>query len=148
KRAGCRPAGPHYTDSRLPAVLAGPIAPLLARHAAVTANARVTASHLARGGEMHHLLFYYLTPDYLDRRPEFRGAHLELAKAAVERGERVLGGALTGPAGMAVLLFHGSPPAADELIAASVPYVRNGLVERWEVRNWTTVVGAGAAHPV
>ncbi len=97
---------------------------------------------------MHHLLFYYLTPDYLDRRPEFRGAHLELAKAAVERRELVLAGALADPADMAVLLFQGDSPAVAERFAESDPYVRNGLVERWEVRNWTTVVGAGAAHPV
>lgn len=28
------------------------------------------------------------------------------------------------------------------------PYVRNGLVKTWRVREWTTVVGEGAATPV
>ncbi len=28
------------------------------------------------------------------------------------------------------------------------PYVLNGLVTRWWVREWTTVVGKDAAHPV
>src|SRR5690606_42114173 len=103
---------------------------------------------LARGGATHHRLFSSLTPDYLDRRPEFRGAHRALAKAAVERGELVLAGALADPADMAVLLFQGDSPAVAERFAESDPYVRNGLVERWEVRAWTTVVGSGLAHPV
>ena len=97
---------------------------------------------------MHYLLFYYLTPDYLDRRPEFRGAHLELAKAAVERAELVLAAAPAYPAATAVAVLQGDSPAVAERFAAADPYVRNGLVERWEVRAWTTVVGSGLAHPV
>ncbi len=95
----------------------------------------------------HYLLLYHLVDDYLQRRPEFRGAHLALAKEAVARGEIVLAGALSDPPDMAVLLFRGDSPAAAQAFAHADPYVRNGLVERWEVREWTTVVGEGAAHP-
>jgi uncharacterized protein YciI len=97
---------------------------------------------------MHYLLFYDLAPDYLERRGQFRAAHLAQAAAAVERGELVLGGALANPADRAVLLFQGASPAGAEAFAAADPYVRNGLVQRWSVREWTTVVGAGAAAPV
>lgn len=97
---------------------------------------------------MHFLLFYYLTDDYLERRPMFRAEHLGLAKEAVARGELVLAGALAEPADMAVLLFRGDSPAVAERFAEADPYVKNGLVKRWEVRRWTTVVGEGAAHPV
>jgi uncharacterized protein YciI len=97
---------------------------------------------------MHYLLFYDLAPDYLERRGQFRAAHLAQAAAAVERGELVLGGALANPADRAVLLFQGASPAGAEAFAATDPYVRNGLVQRWSVREWTTVVGAGAAAPV
>ena len=38
--------------------------------------------------------------------------------------------------------------AAAEDFAKNDPYVTNGLVERWEVRKWNTVVGANAATPV
>ena len=32
--------------------------------------------------------------------------------------------------------------------AQADPYVRNGLILRWRVRPWTTVIGEGAATPV
>jgi uncharacterized protein YciI len=97
---------------------------------------------------MHYLLFYELAPDYLERRGEFRGEHLALAWQAHERGALVLAGALADPADRAVLMFQGDSPAVAEQFAAADPYVRNGLVARWSVRPWTTVVGEGAATPV
>ena len=97
---------------------------------------------------MHYLLMYDVTPDYPVRRAEHRDAHLALAWAAHARGELLLGGALADPADGAVLLFTGDSPAVAESFAAADPYVRNGLVSRWRVRPWTTVVGDGAATPV
>ena len=91
---------------------------------------------------------YDLVDDYVTRRAPLRAAHLAQARAAVERGELVLGGALTEPADMAVLLFRGDSPAAAEAFAAADPYVLNGLVTRWRVRQWTTVVGPDAATPI
>lgn len=96
----------------------------------------------------HYLLIYHLENDYLERRSLFREAHLAKAKDAVERGELVLAGALADPADTAILFFKGETPAAAERFAADDPYVHNGLVERWEVRPWTTVVGKDAAQPV
>ena len=95
----------------------------------------------------HFLLTYTLAPDYLERRPEFRAAHLALARAAVERGELVLGGPLDPPE-EAVLLFAGEDARVAEAFAADDPYVTNGLVTAWRVRAWTTVVGEGASTPV
>ena len=97
---------------------------------------------------MHYLLIYELCSDYLERRGAFRDAHLARAWAAVERGEIVLAGALDSPVDRAMLLFHGDSPAVAEEFAKNDPYVTNGLVERWEVRKWNTVVGANAATPV
>ena len=93
---------------------------------------------------MHYLLFYDVVPDYVERRAAYRAEHLALARAAHARGELVLGGALAEPADGAVLLFRGDSPAAAEAFAAVDPYVRNGLVTRWRVRAWATVVGDGA----
>jgi len=90
---------------------------------------------------MHYLLFYDVVPDYVERRTEFRSLHLRHARAAHERGELVLGGALADPVDGAVLLFRGSSPAVAEEFAKADPYVRNGLVASWRVREWTTVVG-------
>lgn len=95
----------------------------------------------------HFLLTYTLAPDYLERRPEFRGAHLAMAKAAVERGELLLGGPLDPP-DEAVLLFAGEDAGVAEAFAASDPYVVNGIVSAWRVHAWTTVVGEGASSPV
>lgn len=93
---------------------------------------------------MHYLLFYEAGADYAERRKPFRAAHLQHARDAVLRGELVLGGAYANPADGAVLLFRGDSAAAAERFATSDPYVVNGVVKRWHIREWTTVVGEGA----
>lgn len=96
---------------------------------------------------MHYLLFYEAGEDYVARRAEFRNAHLTLAWKASERGELILGGALAYPVDGAVLLFKGDSPAVAEEFAKADPYVINGIVKRWYVREWTTVAGDGCARP-
>jgi len=96
----------------------------------------------------HFLLFYDYVADVLERRPQFRGAHLKHAWAAVERGEIVVAGALADPIDGAVLMFKGEDKSVAEHFARADPYVTGGLVERWHVREWTTVVGDLAATPV
>jgi len=76
-----------------------------------------------------------------ERRTVFREAHLEHARHAANRGELALGGALAEPADTALILFRGNSPDAAKAFAEKDPYVRNGLVERWEVRPWNVVVG-------
>ena len=97
---------------------------------------------------MHYLLFYDVVADYVERRAALRDAHLALARRAVERGELLLGGALADPVDGAVLLFQGSSPEVAAKFAKADPYVVNGLVTSWRVREWTTVVGPYAANPV
>jgi uncharacterized protein YciI len=94
---------------------------------------------------MHFLLIYDLAPDYLERRATYRAEHLKLAWEA--KGV-LLGGALGEPADRALLLFEGDSAEEAKRFANADPYVRNGLVKRWEVRPWTTVVGKYAATPV
>jgi uncharacterized protein YciI len=96
----------------------------------------------------HYLLFYDVVPDYVERRTAYRAEHLALARAAHARDELVLAGALADPIDGAVLLFRGESPAVAEAFAAADPYVRHGLVTRWRVRAWTTVVGDRPAVPV
>ncbi len=97
---------------------------------------------------MHYLLMYDVVPDYAERRLPLRAAHLVHAWAAVDRGELLLGGALAEPIDGAVLLFDCDSPAPVEAFVAADPYVLNGLVTRWRVRKWTTVVGEGATTPI
>jgi|SRR5437868_14782292 len=97
---------------------------------------------------MHYLLFYDFTPDYLQRRGEFRAEHLRGAWESNQRGELILGGALAEPADGSVMLFKCDSPAIPEQFAAADPYVKNGLVKSWRVRLWTTVIGEQASTPV
>lgn len=97
---------------------------------------------------MHYLLFYDVVSDYVKRREEYRAEHLRLAWAAYDRGELILGGALADPVDGAVLFFQGDSPDVVERFVEADPYVRHGLVTRWRVRPWSTVVGKGAASPV
>lgn len=94
---------------------------------------------------MHYLLFYDVVDGYAEKRLPFRHLHLAHANAAVARDELILGGALANPLDGAVLLFKGESPAVAEDFATADPYVLNGLVTRWWVREWTTVVGKDAA---
>ena len=93
---------------------------------------------------MQYLLMYDVVDDYVQRRAPLRSAHLTLARESVARGELVLGGALASPADSVMLLFKADSPKAAEAFATADPYVRNGLVKDWRVREWTTVVGADA----
>lgn len=97
---------------------------------------------------MHFLLFYTYVPDILEKRPQFRGAHLGHARASMARGEFKLGGAFADPVDGAVLLFEASSKAVIEQFAKDDPYVTGGLVTKWIVREWTTVLGENAAHPL
>ncbi len=97
---------------------------------------------------MHFLLFYEAGEDYVSRRAQFRDAHLEKAWNASQRGELVLGGAFANPTDGAVLLFKGDSPEVARKFAEVDPYVTSGVVKRWYVREWTTVVGDAAANPI
>jgi uncharacterized protein YciI len=91
---------------------------------------------------MHYfVLFYHVVEDFVSRRSPFREEHLRLARAAHQRGELVLAGALADPADGALLVFRVPERAAVEAFARNDPYVIQGLVTRWEVRPWTVVIG-------
>jgi hypothetical protein len=96
----------------------------------------------------HFLLFYDYVPDVLERRAPLRAAHLALARAALARGELVLGGALAEPVDGAVLLFDCESASVVEEFVRNDPYVQGGLVTRWRIRPWTTVVGEAAKTKV
>ena len=94
---------------------------------------------------MHYILFYEVEGGYVEGRGKFRAEHLDLARQAHQRGDLVLAGALADPVDAAVLVFR-SREAAEAFPHAD-PYVRNGLVKSWRVRQWSTVIGDGASLP-
>ncbi len=91
---------------------------------------------------MYLALQYDLVDDYLERRPEFRDEHLGLARAAHERGDLALAGALADPSDQALLVWSTEDRAVVEAFTEADPYVRNGLVRAWRIREWNVVIGA------
>ncbi|WP_269520910.1 YciI-like protein [Alteromonas sp. BMJM2] len=94
---------------------------------------------------MFFLLTYTVIPGYLEARQQYRQQHIQLANEAAQRGELCLGGALSDPTDSAVLLFKGGSDEVAKQFAKSDPYVVNGLVTNWTVRQWNIVIGAGVA---
>ena len=52
--------------------------------------------------------------------------------------------ALPDPPLGSVLSFVGDGPEVAERFAQDDPYVKNGVVTRWNVRRWVVVIGEGA----
>jgi hypothetical protein len=86
------------------------------------------------------VLEYALADDYLERRAALREEHLALARAAHERGELLLAGALPDPYDRALLVWT-APREVVERFVARDPYVTQGLVTGWTIRPWNVVVG-------
>ena len=91
---------------------------------------------------MYFLLFYDYVENIIERRTPYREAHLALVRGYVDRGELVLGGAFANPADGAVLAFKVDERATIEQFVERDPYVVNGLVTAWRIREWTVVVGS------
>ena len=89
---------------------------------------------------MHLVLEYTLADDYLRRRAALREEHLALLRAAHERGELLMAGALPDPHDRALLVWT-APREVVEGFAESDPYVVQGLVTGWTIRPWAVVVG-------
>jgi uncharacterized protein YciI len=96
---------------------------------------------------VYFILFYEADEHYAERRAPFRPAHLDLARAAYARGELVQAGALANPVDGSVLVFRGETADVAESFAKADPFVTEGIVKRWYVRQWTTVVGPDATVP-
>lgn len=112
--------------------------------------ARAVAAVIPRAAlaaNLHFVLTYEVGADFIARRAQFRDEHLALAWKAAGAGELLLAGALEEGAGQAMLLFRGTREAAMRFAQAD-PYVKNGLVARWSVRQWHTVAGDAAAMPM
>ena len=89
----------------------------------------------------YYALVYEVVSDYLTRRVAFREQHLKYAEEAHTRGELLLGGAFAEPADRALLVFRAKDKSVVESFARNDPYVKNGLVVKWEVRPWMVVIG-------
>ena len=89
----------------------------------------------------YYALIYHLLDDYLTRRGQFREEHLKLAKELNERGEMILAGAFSDPPDKALLIFRVTDKSVIEEFVKKDPYVKNGMIAKWEIRPWTVVIG-------
>lgn len=90
---------------------------------------------------MYYLLFYKTIENYTERRSPYRADHLEYAQAFQKDGRLIMAGALADPADGALLIFKGDTPEVARQFALNDPYVKNGLITGWEVREWTVMIG-------
>ena len=92
---------------------------------------------------MHYILFYDLVENALEARAPYRDDHLALASDAFERGFLTMAGALTDPADTSILIFRADSKAEVEEFARNDPYVNNGVVTKWSVREWAVAIPKG-----
>ena len=93
----------------------------------------------------YFVLTYDVVDDFVNKRTPFRPAHLGEVRAAHERGELVMAGALGEPA-EAMLVFRVNDKSIVENFVTNDPYVKSGLVKAHRVRPWTVVVGQDPAE--
>jgi len=92
----------------------------------------------------YYVLTYQVVENFAARRTMYRDNHLRLVRDAHAKGQLLLAGAVGDPPDEALLVFHSPDRSAAETFAKNDPYVREGLVRRWEVRPWAVVVGGDA----
>lgn len=91
---------------------------------------------------MYFILLYEVVDDYVKKRAPFREEHLRIANEAVEKGQLLLGGAFDNPVDGAALVFKADDRSVVENFVRNDPYVKNGLITDWKVREWTVVIGS------
>lgn len=88
---------------------------------------------------MYAILFYDYVPDILTRREPHRAGHLALLSELQAEGLLWMAGAYADPADGAAIVFTGR--AAAERFVEHDPYVANGLVTGYRIRDWNVVIG-------
>ncbi len=89
----------------------------------------------------YYLLIYHVVDDYVRLRAPHRNEHLRLVSEAHARGELVMAGALANPVNQAILVFRCPDKNSIHEFIRKDPYINHGLITRWEIRDWTVVIG-------
>ena len=88
---------------------------------------------------MKYALLYEAAPDFRSKIPANIDGHRALWKQFREAGTLLMIGPFTDePAGGAMGVF--TQRAAAEAFVTADPFVRNGLVSRWTIREWNEVL--------
>lgn len=89
---------------------------------------------------MYYILFYSYGTDAAELRAPHRPQHLLLLESYRERGEVVMAGAFSNPMDGAAIVFEVPEVTAIHAFIAADPYVANGVVTDWVIREWNVVV--------
>lgn len=91
---------------------------------------------------MYYILTYDFVSDYMYARTPHRADHFAHIKPYIDNGSLLLGGALVDPSDKGVLVFQATDEQTVEEIAKQDPYVKNGVVTKYVVRQWSVVAGS------
>ena len=90
---------------------------------------------------MKYVLFYESAENVATNAPPHFPAHKGRLDAFHERGELLMVGTFGDPQTQGSMSVFASRAAAEEF-ARNDPFVTNGVVRRWEVRDWDEVLTA------
>lgn len=84
---------------------------------------------------MKYVLLYESAPNVAENAPPHFPAHKERLDEFQERGDLLMVGTFGDPQSQGSMSVFRSREAAEEFAAAD-PFVINGVVRSWEVRDW------------
>jgi uncharacterized protein len=87
---------------------------------------------------LKYLLHYQSSPDVLEKAPVHGAAHRAYWQEFLSNGTLLMIGPFANPKEGAMGIF--TTREAAENFATSDPFVLNGVVERWHVREWAECV--------
>jgi uncharacterized protein len=82
-----------------------------------------------------YVLFYESAPDVLEKAPLHQAEHGRYMREVQARGDLLMTGPFGNPVEEGAMSIFTSRAAAEEC-AKSDPFVLNGVVARWYVRDW------------
>lgn len=90
---------------------------------------------------MKAVVFYYTAPDFLAKAPALFPAHKARLDEFQRRGDLLAVGTWADPRDGAMAVFRAR--AAAEAFVADDPFVKQGVVARYEIRDWNeTLLGS------
>ena len=103
--------------------------------------AKITSRGFCAGSLKMFVLEYHYIENMLEKRTPFRAAHLDYANKFVANKILLAGGALVPDVMRGVLLLRTKDIEEVKAFANNDPYVKHGLVKRFDVTEWAIAVG-------
>ena len=112
----------------------------LNRSYALVKGMSAQASSGAGGEKKTWALEYFYVQNMLEKRTSHRPAHLEYCEPFIQNKVLIAGGAILPEVERGLLVFHSEKGVVDKF-AKNDPYVLNGLVPRYTIKEWAIAVG-------